>query len=262
MTPEMKPAAPSVAAADVAYVFLSHARADRAYVEQLASYLISAGVPTWYDRQLDAGQQWPEVIRSRIAAASAVIVVVSEVSKVSRWVQRELLLAERLDKPIFPVQLASEPWWRLSDLESAQVKHRRMPEPAFAQQIKALIERAPSRAPLVLPRNGRELARHLATGDLDVADRLAADMIRAAVGGQAITSIAVARRVPGDLLRLLIWMYRSAGGVELRERPFVIKTNYGQNGDGSHVDVAIGGRSVLAVRLDEVGDDEGAPPDR
>jgi hypothetical protein len=241
---------------DEPFAFLSHARTDRAYVGQLASFLTEAGVPNWYDRELHAGQRWPETIQARITTSAAVIVVVSDACKASEWVERELLLAEQLRKPIFPLQLEGERWWRLSDIQTVEIDHRRMPGCAFVDQIKALVLDTARVDPPALPPATMEIARLLESGDIDGADRLAAETISAAAGGSPITLSVTARRLSSDLLRLLAWMYRSVGGLELRDRPFVMEDAW-ENEVGLSVADPLTGRTFLEARLDELDNEDG-----
>ena len=45
------------------YVFISHAREDREYVEKLAEFLSSEGIDLWYDAELMPGSESHRVLR-------------------------------------------------------------------------------------------------------------------------------------------------------------------------------------------------------
>ena len=45
------------------------------------------------------------------------MIILSPESKASQWVARELLLAERLRKPIFPILYSGEVWWNLANIQ-------------------------------------------------------------------------------------------------------------------------------------------------
>jgi hypothetical protein len=92
----------------MADVFISYKREDRAIAEGIADHLQSQGFTTWWDTDLVAGEQFNEAIERELAAANAVVVVWSEASHASRYVQaeaingftREILVAARVDDVI------------------------------------------------------------------------------------------------------------------------------------------------------------------
>jgi hypothetical protein len=54
----------------------------------------------------------------------------------SRWVNLELLRAEELSKPIFPLLLEGRPFFRLADLQYEDVTNGRMPDPEFVERVR------------------------------------------------------------------------------------------------------------------------------
>src|SRR5215831_11898894 len=87
------------------FAFISYSRTDREYVVELAQALARAGVSTWYDYEIQVGDQFPLRIQKAIDDCSAFILVLSPESVASKWVQRELARAARLDKPLLPLLL-------------------------------------------------------------------------------------------------------------------------------------------------------------
>ena len=85
-------------------VFLSHSRADRDIVLQVAAALITHRLPVWLDRwELKPGDSIIERIESGIAASGYMVVFLSPASARSRWVRREMssaLMAELTDRSI------------------------------------------------------------------------------------------------------------------------------------------------------------------
>jgi len=73
----------------MADVFISYARVDRRFAEQLDSALRARGLTTWWDSSLIAGDTWNEAIRSQLRTARCVVVIWSTASWNSRWVQAE-----------------------------------------------------------------------------------------------------------------------------------------------------------------------------
>ena len=57
------------------------------------------------DDRVDFGDRWWQTIVRAIEASAAVVVVMTPEAERSRWVEREVLLAEREGKPIVPLLL-------------------------------------------------------------------------------------------------------------------------------------------------------------
>jgi hypothetical protein len=89
----------------VADVFISYKREDRAWAERIDAALRERGWSTWWDTSLVAGEHFNEAIDRELAAARCVVVVWSEGSRKSRWVNaeavsgfdRDILVACRID---------------------------------------------------------------------------------------------------------------------------------------------------------------------
>ncbi|MGE0828719.1 MAG: toll/interleukin-1 receptor domain-containing protein [Hyphomonadaceae bacterium] len=89
----------------MADVFISYKREDRAWAERVEALVTGAGFTTWWDTSLVAGEHFNEAIDRELNAARCVVVVWSEASKRSRWVQAEavygfdkgILVAGRVD---------------------------------------------------------------------------------------------------------------------------------------------------------------------
>jgi hypothetical protein len=88
-------------------IFISYARADVQFADQVSNALQEAGFTTWVDRnQLPAGEQWWQNISRAIADCAAVVVIVSQSSVGSEMVAQELQLAEKNQKRIIPILFA------------------------------------------------------------------------------------------------------------------------------------------------------------
>ncbi len=91
-------------------VFISHASADDPFVDRLAAALERAGVIVWHDKaNLRGGNRFGPAIQAAIDQADAIIVVVSNDSIKSDWVNGEIEYARAQRKPIIPLRLASAP---------------------------------------------------------------------------------------------------------------------------------------------------------
>ncbi len=81
----------------MSHVFISYKREDRARLKPLVDALIAAGVPVWWDVQIEGGAHWRETIKEKLDAAGCVIVAWSALSVASegRFVQDEAARADR-----------------------------------------------------------------------------------------------------------------------------------------------------------------------
>ena len=95
----------------MAKAFISHSSVDKEFVLRLAHDLSRNWIDVWLDEhQLRVGADLTEEIESNIAAASHLVIVLSEASLKSEWVTRELSWAasrekEGLAMTIVPVRL-------------------------------------------------------------------------------------------------------------------------------------------------------------
>jgi hypothetical protein len=176
------------------HVFISyrHAEPDTAYVEKLATFLGTAGIVVWFDREIVSGDRWHALIEQQINTAVAVVVVMSPQASESRWVNREISQAELADKPIFPLLLAGKRFFRLADLHYDDVTEGRMPSARVLARLRDLLPGQPTVVQVPVPpaaparfvdiltghTNGvRSVAWspagwHLATGSLDQTVRI------------------------------------------------------------------------------------------
>jgi TIR domain len=125
-------------------VFISYVRQDRPYVEKLGELLSSADIPVWYDHELSVGDRWLEAIRTEIDRCAAFVVVMTPQSEESDWVNREITRAEEKRKPIFPLLLRGDRFFRLSNLQAEDVSGGRLPARSFIARLAALVGTATS----------------------------------------------------------------------------------------------------------------------
>jgi len=92
----------------MADVFLSYKSEDREIVKTLALALEREGVSVWWDQKIAVGGTWRETITSALYEAKVVIAAWSkqtEDSAAAAWVFNEVDEAQRLKRPIIPVQI-------------------------------------------------------------------------------------------------------------------------------------------------------------
>lgn len=100
-----------------AHVFISYSKQDADFAAHLCRLFDREGIPYWIDRRLEAGDAWWPAIERSITACAAFVIIMSPHSQGSTWVEREILLAENLKKPIFPILLAGTPFTRLTNVQ-------------------------------------------------------------------------------------------------------------------------------------------------
>ncbi|HEV7920743.1 MAG TPA: toll/interleukin-1 receptor domain-containing protein, partial [Thermoanaerobaculia bacterium] len=88
----------------MADVFLSYAREDRDCAEQLARALAGRGWSVWWDRRIQVGRSFSEIIERELDEANCVVVIWSRHSLASEWVQNEAAEAARR-KALVPVRI-------------------------------------------------------------------------------------------------------------------------------------------------------------
>jgi len=81
-------------------VFLSYHRYDQSIIQKLAKKLVESGFSVWFDGHIAGGERFRDVINSRIDSAQAAIVLWSETSITSDWVQYEAARAHSQNKMI------------------------------------------------------------------------------------------------------------------------------------------------------------------
>ncbi len=85
-------------------IFLSYSSKDRPWVERFAKTLETHGWSVWWDRNIPTGGSFNAVIRQELGAAKCAIVVWSEQSVESEWVQAEAAEAKKQNKYL-PVKI-------------------------------------------------------------------------------------------------------------------------------------------------------------
>jgi len=100
------------------HIFISYSKQDIVFARHVRSQLQAAGFTIWMDEtRLAPSERWWPMIERNIRSCSALLVIMSPQAQESDWVEREILLGERLKKPIFPVLLAGEAWARLGNIQ-------------------------------------------------------------------------------------------------------------------------------------------------
>jgi hypothetical protein len=117
-------------------IFIAYSREDREYASHLASELVKRGLSPWIDDQIVVGADWLQNLEENITSSSAIIVIMTEDSRESEWVRRELGFAMQLNKPIFPILLeGTTPWIELIDTQYVDATGGQLPPDIFFERL-------------------------------------------------------------------------------------------------------------------------------
>jgi TolB protein len=84
-------------------IFISYSRSDKAIAYALVPLLQEVYTRVWIDMELQGGDLWEREIMTRIRDADIFLLLISQESLSSKYVQEELDEARRRNKPILPV---------------------------------------------------------------------------------------------------------------------------------------------------------------
>jgi hypothetical protein len=102
----------------MSHIFISYSKTDIDFARYLRRLLEEQGFPVWMDEiGLTASDRWWRTIEQQIESSAAMIVIMSPAAAESDWVEREILLAEKRKRPLYPVLLAGEAWTRLANIQ-------------------------------------------------------------------------------------------------------------------------------------------------
>jgi hypothetical protein len=89
------------------YIFVSYKRADLDRVSPVMAYLQERGYRLWYDRGIKGGDDWTAVLEERLASSCGLLLFISQASIDSKYVRREVLFADSMEKRIISIRLES-----------------------------------------------------------------------------------------------------------------------------------------------------------
>ncbi len=121
-------------------VFLSYSKRDEALARALVDTMQQAGVSVWWDTKLLPGENWERSIREALEGAKIVVVLISEHSLESKWVQAEVMRAYATAGNFLPVLAPGMTFDRLpSPLRVIQAI--RLGDPGLVPSIKVILAR-------------------------------------------------------------------------------------------------------------------------
>lgn len=120
----------------MSHIFISYSTKNAEYAYRLADKLRDEGFDVWIDNdELRASDNWWESIVRALRAASAFVVIMTPASRDSRWVQREVTLADNWSKPAFPLLLEGENFEIYVLTQFHTVKDGTLPKPKFYDDL-------------------------------------------------------------------------------------------------------------------------------
>lgn len=130
------------------HIFISYSKHDASYAHKLVARLRQEGYDVWIDdRRLRSSDDWWPSIVHAIWSCAAIIVIMTPASDRSRWVQREITIADQRHKPIFPLLLdggMDTPNWSIFVRTQFQdVRGGTMPSQTFFDDLQAYVPRRP-----------------------------------------------------------------------------------------------------------------------
>lgn len=87
------------------FVFVSYKHSDLSVVAPYLRELSEAGVRFWYDRGIPGASEWMQVLEERIERAQLLLIFLSQAAVDSKYVRREILMADTLNKPILTLTI-------------------------------------------------------------------------------------------------------------------------------------------------------------
>lgn len=121
------------------HLFISYSRRDKEYAVLLTDHLKKHGFEVWIDARIEYGDTWFNEIEDAINECSAFLLVMTPDSKQSEWVQKEILLAKRRKKPLFPLLRLGEEFGIVIDIQFADVRSGQMPDADFHQRLRRTV---------------------------------------------------------------------------------------------------------------------------
>lgn len=151
----------------MSHVFISYSTKDAVYANKLANSLRDHGFDVWIDdSQLRSSEDWWQSIVVALWECAAFVVILSPNSDSSRWVQREITVADQRQKPTFPLLLAGDmdtPNWAIFvRTQYEDVRDGSLPPDSFYAALRHYVPSAASR--------GGNMVDALRTGQVAKAD--------------------------------------------------------------------------------------------
>ena len=119
----------------MSHVFISYSHQDSDYAKKYAAELERRGFDVWIDERIDYGDRWFKEISKEIRDCAAFSVIMTPAAEESEWVEREILVAQKHKKPIFPLLLEGREFDLLITTQYADVRGGNFPDDDFFAKL-------------------------------------------------------------------------------------------------------------------------------
>ena len=119
-------------------IFISYSRENKEFVQRLADYLERESLSVWVDNRIDYGARWWKTVVEKIRECAAMIVVMTPESENSKWVEREMMYADKIEKHLFPLLLKGECFPLLINHQYHDVRDGSLPPEEFVITLKKI----------------------------------------------------------------------------------------------------------------------------
>lgn len=135
----------------MSYIFISYSKYDRLYAYNLAEVIRSSGFDIWIDDHIDYGNRWWQSVMQGIHDCAVFVVVMSPHSERSEWIEREILVAQRESKPIFPLLLSGVPLPLLITRQYFDVRENPFPNEEFYERLRQIVSPTKPEGNYIIP---------------------------------------------------------------------------------------------------------------
>lgn len=126
--------------ATTGHVFISYSRTDQPYARKLADHINTHELIAWIDDQIDYGERWFREITKAIQDSAAVVVIMTPDAENSTWVEREILIAQRENKPILPLLLKGRGFAMFINIQYVDASGEVLPGDDFFTRLRRMMD--------------------------------------------------------------------------------------------------------------------------
>ena len=123
------------------HIFISYSYQDKDYVHQLQEDLLKQGFNVWIDDHIDYNTRSPKILQDQLDDCDAFILIVSENSLESEWVQKEVTYAKRIGKPFFPLLINSGAWLSIESTQNVDGTNKELLPEEFYERLARVVSR-------------------------------------------------------------------------------------------------------------------------
>ncbi len=123
-------------------IFISYSKKDVVYAAKLVNALKREGFNVWIDLDMQKGTQWDLRLEKQLKDCDLYLLIVSNNSYESKWVRKEVLFAQTMNKPIIPIMLEeTEPWLVIMDKQGIKIERDALPPESFYERLAKITTR-------------------------------------------------------------------------------------------------------------------------